>query len=128
MYSLRFFKNKEDYTNSKDSFLESTVSFVNDEEKTYFKLDPLTIVSFKVQSVNCTATVKVTYTSGDVLTPTTGMTWGCDRYLSRLDSGNGLSAEFYFDDSSGGGQTTTVWCQYNSKIGRSNAISLNEWS
>ena len=80
------------------------------------------------ESVNCTATVKVTYTSGDVLTPTTGMTWGCDRYLSRLDSGNGLSAEFYFDDSSGGGQTTTVWCQYNSKIGRSNVINLNEWS
>ena len=96
MYSLRFFKNKEDYTNNKDSFLESTVSFVNDEEKTYFKLDPLTIVSFKVQLDYDKSLVAA---SGDTITPFV-------TYTQVMMDANGVSATISGDSNSIGSGVT----------------------
>ena len=50
MYNLRYFKNKEDYAANKDSFIETTISCVNDgdEHEIYFKLDPLSVIKFDV--------------------------------------------------------------------------------
>ena len=96
MYSLRYFKNKEDYTNNKDSFLESTVSFVNDEEKTYFKLDPLTIVSFKVQLDYDKSLVAA---SGDTIAPFV-------TYTQVMMDANGVSTTISGDSNSIGSGVT----------------------